>query len=158
MNEHAKKLLDSPRAAHATAGLAIAIAAIAAVGGRGDSPVEAPRGEPMQIAPVDAGVRVAGKRLDVATDIELASGATITASGKVGIGARLVSIDTCIGHYDEATRICVLAPGPWQLHSACFERASSTSGNTGETVCEVIVRNTGSVPLKFSGYVEVAAP
>jgi hypothetical protein len=158
MNATAKKLLESPRAAHASAGIAIAIATLGAVAGRDTTPPAPQPADELPVASIDAGVRVVGKRLDVATDVELSAGASITASGRVDLGARLVPIDTCIGRYDEATRICVLAPGPWQLHSACYERASSASTDIGETVCEVIVRNTGSVPLKFSGYVEVAAP
>jgi hypothetical protein len=153
MNETAKKLLDSPRAAHGVAGLALAIATLGAVAGRGEPPPDRPA-EEMQVAPTDAAVRVTGKRLDIATDVELAAGASITAAGKVDIGARLVALDSCVGRYDEATRICVLSPGTWELHSGCFERSAVDA----HTTCEVIVRNTGTLPLKFSGYVEVATP
>ncbi len=140
----------------ATAALALSITALATGGGdlsstATPSPTTA---EPLELAAPASDPTGPRKRLEVATDVEVAPGASITASGAVELGARAVAIDGCVGHYDEATRLCVLSPGPWELHSACYDRA----GDEPSTLCEVIVRNTGAVPLKFSGYVEVAAP
>lgn len=87
------------------------------------------------------------RRLDVETDIDLAPGAAVTARGVVTPGAQLAAIDGCVGNYDEVTRICVLSPGPWELHSSC-------AGSS----CEVTVRNTGHLPLKFSGYIVAGVP
>ncbi len=136
----------------ATAALALSITALATNGG--DAPGTPARTVPEQLDAVDVAVsKRTDKRLEVATDVEVAPGASVTASGQVELGSRLVPIDGCVGQYSEATRLCVLSPGPWELHSSCSEAPLSPA-----TTCAITVRNTGTVPLRFSGYVEVAAP
>ncbi|MGE0206008.1 MAG: hypothetical protein AB7E70_19410 [Hyphomicrobiaceae bacterium] len=133
----------------ATAALALSITALATGGYQ--SPAATTTSAPLSLvdsAPAPTGPR---KRLEVATDVEVAPGARISATGRVDLGARAVAIDGCVGQYSEATRICVLSPGPWELHSSCSEAPLAPT-----TTCEVVVKNTGAVPLKFSGYVEVA--
>lgn len=143
----------NPRASLGVATLALVIATVGAVNGD-DAAGTSARTTPEQLATVDGGIAASkrtGKRLDIATDVEVAAGASVTASGKVELGARLVAIADCVGQYSEATRICMLSPGPWELHSSCSEAPLAPA-----TTCEISVRNTGTVPLKFSGYVEVA--
>lgn len=147
-----KKLLD-PRMSVGVAALALAVSTYDLATDRYESsaPSSTAISIPTTVAPIDAPASVNRKHLDIETDVEVSPGTAITASGNVELGARIVPTDGCIGRYDEVTGVCVLSPGSWELHTGCYELTGDSA-----TKCTVVVKNTGTVPLKFAGYIQVA--
>ncbi len=145
------KNLES-RAAIGVAALALTVAVVRG-GGDDPSPSAQPPASPPQTsiaaqpAPV---VSVAGDRLDIDGG-EVAPGKAVVAHGKLaGVGRRLLPITDCSGTYADGALVCVLTPGPWEMHSTCDEQPLATF-----TDCTITAKNTGDAPLTFSAYVLV---
>ena len=79
-------------------------------------------------------------------------GATYTTGVNLSKGTKLVAFESCDGHLNAESLVCVLDPGAWAFSKVkCQERDASTW-------CEVTVRNTGDKAQRLLVLVRTEGP